>query len=66
MSLSDKKYTSLPGFEPGTFRLTAERASRLRHRDVILCNGKKIEIIVNKIEQTIIGLHLRSQLISMI
>ena len=25
--------TSLDGFEPSTFRLTAERASRLRHRD---------------------------------
>ena len=25
------KTTSPPGFEPGTFRLTAERANRLRH-----------------------------------
>ena len=25
--------TSLDGFEPSTFRLTAERAIRLRHRD---------------------------------
>ena len=25
--------TSLDGFEPSTFRLTAERANRLRHRD---------------------------------
>ena len=28
-----KKNSSLGGFEPPTFRLTAERASRLRHRD---------------------------------
>ena len=27
------KISSLGGFEPPTFRLTAERASRLRHRD---------------------------------
>ncbi len=26
--------TSLGGLEPPTFRLTAERASRLRHRDI--------------------------------
>jgi hypothetical protein len=32
--------SSLGGFEPPTFRLTAERASRLRHRDAwfkIMC-----------------------------
>ena len=29
----EKKKTSPPGFEPGTFRLTAERANRLRHGD---------------------------------
>ena len=28
-----KKITSLGGLEPPTFRLTAERANRLRHRD---------------------------------
>ena len=28
------KQTSLDGFEPSTFRLTAERANRLRYRDV--------------------------------
>ena len=27
------KHTSLGGLEPPTFRLTAERANRLRHRD---------------------------------
>ena len=30
----DQKCSSLGGLEPPTFRLTAERASRLRHRDV--------------------------------
>ena len=29
-----RKKSSLGGFEPPTFRLTAERASRLRHRDL--------------------------------
>jgi hypothetical protein len=29
-----KKNSSLGGFEPPTFRLTAERANRLRHRDI--------------------------------
>ena len=28
-----KKFSSLGGLEPPTFRLTAERANRLRHRD---------------------------------
>ena len=28
-----KKVASLGGLEPPTFRLTAERANRLRHRD---------------------------------
>ena len=31
---SKKKKPSLGGLEPPTFRLTAERANRLRHRDV--------------------------------
>ena len=31
-----KNKSSLGGFEPPTFRLTAERASRLRHRDFII------------------------------
>ena len=30
------KNSSLGGFEPPTFRLTAERASRLRHRDLLV------------------------------
>ena len=34
MSLQQKN-PSLGGFEPPTFRLTAERASRLRHRDSV-------------------------------
>ena len=29
----EKKFPSLDGFEPSTFRLTAERANQLRHRD---------------------------------
>ena len=31
-----KNKPSLGGLEPPTFRLTAERANRLRHRDLIL------------------------------
>ena len=31
---------SLGGFEPRTFRLTAERANRLRHRDGVRKNEK--------------------------
>ena len=34
--LRKKKHTSLGGLEPPTFRLTAERANRLRHRDELL------------------------------
>ena len=30
---NNKKIASLGGLEPPTFRLTAERANRLRHRD---------------------------------
>ena len=30
-----KKKSSLGGLEPPTFRLTAERANRLRHRDAL-------------------------------
>ena len=33
--IGEKIYTSLGGLEPPTFRLTAERANRLRHRDVV-------------------------------
>ena len=32
--LENQKLTSLGGLEPPTFRLTAERANRLRHRDL--------------------------------
>ena len=39
--MKKKKNSSLGGFEPPTFRLTAERASRLRHRDLLLLNAKK-------------------------
>lgn len=35
-----KKKTSLAGLEPATFRLTAERANRLRHRDHLDVHGK--------------------------
>ena len=31
-------WTSLGGFEPPTFRLTAERANQLRHRDGVVKN----------------------------
>ena len=31
---AEKNHSSLGGLEPPTFRLTAERANRLRHRDV--------------------------------
>ena len=34
MLLKQKTGTSLGGLEPPTFRLTAERANRLRHRDL--------------------------------
>ena len=38
---------SLDGFEPSTFRLTAERANRLRHRDSSLatCTHMSISIL---------------------
>ena len=32
--VTTKRYASLGGLEPPTFRLTAERANRLRHRDL--------------------------------
>ena len=34
-ALLNKNVPSLGGFEPPTFRLTAERANRLRHRDLL-------------------------------
>ena len=34
LSCQKKKASSLGGLEPPTFRLTAERANRLRHRDL--------------------------------
>ena len=39
--------TSLDGFEPSTFRLTAERANRLRHRDSsrATCRHRSISIL---------------------
>ncbi len=39
--MEEKKNSSLGGFEPPTFRLTAERASRLRHRDAIHVHANK-------------------------
>ena len=36
-NVDEIKRSSLGGLEPPTFRLTAERANRLRHRDRILC-----------------------------
>ena len=46
-SLLPKKdlHTSLGGLEPPTFRLTAERANQLRHRD--LADGKSTVIDIN-------------------
>ena len=35
--LDTKKRTSLGGLEPPTFRLKAERANRLRHREWFVC-----------------------------
>ena len=39
MSGTKKKEPSLGGLEPPTFRLTAERANRLRHRDKTTIDG---------------------------
>ena len=39
-NVDEKKTSSLGGLEPPTFRLTAERANRLRHRDRILCRER--------------------------
>ena len=39
-----EKLSSLGGLEPPTFRLTAERANRLRHRDN--CDFSKSMIII--------------------
>ena len=36
LQVNDTNRTPLGGIEPRTFRLTAERASQLRHRDVYL------------------------------
>ena len=38
----DKNQTSLGGLEPPTFRLTAERANRLRHRDPMYVAQSKL------------------------
>ena len=38
--LLNNKKSSLGGFEPPTFRLTAERANRLRHRDLFFKTEK--------------------------
>ncbi len=35
LNQEQKKNSSLDGFEPSTFRLTAERANQLRHRDFL-------------------------------
>ena len=43
--ISKKKTSSLGGLEPPTFRLTAERANRLRHRDLMSEVGLRIDII---------------------
>ena len=56
-----KKKASLGGLEPPTFRLTAERANRLRHRDLV-------KICLFNLNQFFIGLfylpqdHLRVKL----
>ena len=47
MSGTKKKEPSLGGLEPPTFRLTAERANRLRHRDNCLIAITKSHYIVN-------------------
>ena len=40
----EKNKSSLGGFEPPTFRLTAERASRLRHRDFNVIGDNFIDL----------------------
>ena len=56
-----KNFASLGGLEPPTFRLTAERANRLRHRDLV-------KICLFNLNQFFIGLfylpqdHLRVKL----
>ncbi len=39
-----KNSSSLGGLEPPTFRLTAERANRLRHRDMSVVGGRGLHI----------------------
>ena len=48
MSGTKKKEPSLGGLEPPTFRLTAERANRLRHRD-----GSMNRLLFNEYESSI-------------
>ena len=44
----DKNISSLGGLEPPTFRLTAERANRLRHRDfLIVANNSKLLLLTH-------------------
>ena len=45
-NLEIKKNSSLGGFEPPTFRLTAERASRLRHRDTYIQLTQSVILIL--------------------
>ena len=59
---------SLGGLEPPTFRLTAERANRLRHRDKMKlvdlfnhCYMSYIYYILIYIAQTIIQISFRSE-----
>ena len=49
LSLRIKRTMSLGGFEPSTFRLTVERANRLRHRDSSLatCTYMSIWNLIN-------------------
>ena len=42
-----EKISSLGGLEPPTFRLTAERANRLRHRDLMIV--KKLIHYINSL-----------------
>ncbi len=44
---TSKKNSSLDGFEPSTFRLTAERANQLRHRD-LFCPLKESDFKLTK------------------
>ena len=44
INMERKKNSPLGGLEPPTFRLTAERASQLRHRGLVEANSRNVYI----------------------